>query len=190
MKEIRDIKIDLVMGNKNPIIERFMEITKDLKIINCNVYNEDGLEFIYHKDGQWIFYQDAKNGEFWCVYNRYWKIFESEFNFKYEEIQAITKYLVEDALKREVGTPVRGSFFTHNVVEDVLKREVTIPKSGYLISDYLVEDALKREVTIPYFLRSRLHTSVEEALKREIGTPDLPILHNSRKVEEALKRKL
>lgn len=54
MKEIRDIKIDLVMGNKNPIIERFMEITKDLKIINCNVYNEDGLEFIYHKDGQWI----------------------------------------------------------------------------------------------------------------------------------------
>jgi hypothetical protein len=52
MKEIRDIKIDLIMGNDNHIVERFNEITKDLNIINCDVYNEEGLEFIYHKDGQ------------------------------------------------------------------------------------------------------------------------------------------
>jgi hypothetical protein len=32
------------MGNKNPIIDLFCEIKKDLKIINCDVYNEDGLE--------------------------------------------------------------------------------------------------------------------------------------------------
>lgn len=45
MKEIRDIKIDLLMGNQNPIIEWFKEMTKDLRIIKCDVYNKDGLEF-------------------------------------------------------------------------------------------------------------------------------------------------
>ena len=60
MKEIRDIKIDLLMGNKNPIIDLFCNITSGIEIINCNVYNEEGLEFIYHKDGQWIFFQDVK----------------------------------------------------------------------------------------------------------------------------------
>lgn len=169
MKEIRDIKIDLVMGNKNPIIERFMEITKDLKIINCDVYNEDGLEFIYHnKDGQWVFYQDVNNVEFWANYKRYWEIFESEFNFKYEEIQAITKLLVEEVLKREVTTPLLLRYKLQTVVEEALKREVDTPRYG----------------------GNGLAFTVEEALKREIGTPDLPILHNSRKVEEALKRKV
>jgi len=180
MKEIRDIKLDLLMGNKNPIVDLFNEITKDLQIINCDVYNKDGLEFIYfvptksaehyyNKENEWIFYQDAKNGEFWCVYNRYWKIFESEFNFKYEEIQAITKFLVEEALKREVTIPERN-------------------RAGDLVK---VEEALKREVTIPYFLRSRLHTSVEEALKREVDTPYTnDILLNLVPVEEALKREV
>jgi hypothetical protein len=172
MKEIRDIKIDLVMGNKNPIIERFMEITKDLKIINCDVYNDDGLEFIYfNKEKEWIFYQDAKNGEFWCVYNRYWKIFESEFNFKYEEIQAITKYLVEEALKREVDTPRYASILKPSMVEEALNREVGTPHRS---SFWLVEEALKREVDTPYTNDILLNlVPVEEALKREIGTPDL-----------------
>jgi hypothetical protein len=172
MKEIRDIKIDLVMGNKNPIIERFMEITKDLKIINCDVYNDDGLEFIYfNKEKEWIFYQDAKNGEFWCVYNRYWKIFESEFNLEYEEIQAITKYLVEDALKREVDTPRYASILKPSMVEEALKREVGTPHRS---SFWLVEEALKREVSTPYTNDILLNlVPVEEALKREIGTPDL-----------------
>ena len=102
MKELRDIKLDLLMGNQNPIVDLFNEITSGIKIINCNVYNEDGLEFIYfapaessenyNKDGQWIFYQDCKNEKFWTNYYKYWSIFESNFGFKYEEIQAITKY--------------------------------------------------------------------------------------------------
>jgi hypothetical protein len=171
MKEIRDIKIDLVMGNKNPIIERFMEITKDLKIINCDVYNDDGLEFIYfNKEKEWIFYQDAKNGEFWCVYNRYWKIFESEFNFKYEEIQAITKYLVEEALKREVTIPYFLRSRLHTSVEEALKREVDTPYTNDILLNLVpVEEALKREIgTPPSYSGSFMNYQVEEALKRKL----------------------
>jgi len=136
MKEVRDIKIDMLMGNQNPIVDLFCEITSGIEIINCDVYNKDGLEFIYHKDGQWIFYQDAK--KFWVHYNRYWKIFESEFNLKYDEIQAITKLLVvqrtlciskvEETLKRELTTPLVFRMKLSSKVEEALKREVTMPR--------------------------------------------------------------
>jgi len=106
MKEIRDIKLDLVMGNQNPIVDSFKELTDCIKIINCDVYNKDGLEFIYYnKEKEWIFYQDVKNEKFWCDYNRYWSVFENKLNLEYKETQAITKFLVEEALKRELDTP-------------------------------------------------------------------------------------
>ena len=105
MKEVRDIKIDLVMGNQNPIVDSFKELTDGIKIINCDVYNKDGLEFIYYnKEKEWIFYQDVKNEKFWCDYNRYWSVFENKLNLEYKETQAITKFLVEEALKRELDT--------------------------------------------------------------------------------------
>ena len=148
MKEVRDIKIDLLMGNQNPVIELFCEITSGIEIINCNVYNEEGLEFIYHKDGQWIFYQDSKNEKFWTHYGKYWSLFESNFHLKYEEIQAITKYLVEEALKREVGTPLQKFTKHSRKVEEALKREVGIPTTSTATSWYSkLEEALKREVS-------------------------------------------
>ena len=143
MKEVRDIKIDLLIGNKNPVIDLFCEITSGIEIINCNVYNEEGLEFIYHKDGQWIFYQD-KNERFWVNYYKYWSIFESKFILNYEEIQAITRVLVEDALKREVSTPAYIDVSCYSVVEDALKREVSTPICAGTHNEERVEDALKR----------------------------------------------
>ena len=168
MKELRDIKLDLLMGNQNPIIELFHEITSGIQNINCNVYNKDGLEFIYHKDGQWIFYQDCKNEKFWTHYYKYWEFFESNFHLKYEEIQAITKVLVEEALKREVGTPCSGGYIIPNMVEEALKREVGTPLSIEFTHKNLVEEALKREVSTPIILSETPKSMVEEALKREI----------------------
>ena len=145
MKEIRDIKIDLLIGNKNPIIDLFCEITSGIEIINCNVYNEEGLEFIYHKDGQWIFYRDCKNEKFWTHYYKYWELFESNFHLKYEEIQAITKVLVEEALKREVSTPPLTAQNGVRLVEDALKREVGTPSRHPGATNSKIEDALKRD---------------------------------------------
>ena len=189
MKEIRDIKIDLLTGNKNPIVELFNEITKDTMIIKCDVYHKHGLEFIYHKDGEWIFYQDSQNGEFWCNYTRYWSLFESNLKLEYGEIQAITKYLVEEALKREVGTPSGEYLLGINRVEEALKQEVSTPNRSYQKSFGLVEEALKREVgTVEFVVFTP--PPVEEALKREIGTPHEEYFLLKIKVEEALKREV
>ena len=170
MKELRDIKIDLLIGNKNPIIDLFCEITSGIEIINCNVYNEEGLEFIYHKDGEWIFYQDCKNEKFWTHYYKYWEFFESNFGLKYKEIQAITKYLVEDALKREVTTPDLAKYKPRKEVEDALKREVTTPRYRKRFYHRWVEDALKREVSPPIKISHPKISAikVEEVLKQEL----------------------
>ncbi len=168
MKEIRDIKIDLVMGNQNPIIDLFCEITSGIEIINCNVYNEEGLEFIYHKDGQWIFYQDYKNEKFWTHYYKYWELFESNFGLKYKEIQAITKYLVEETLKREVSPPFTLNLAYSYKVEETLKREVSPPSRHPGVTNSNIEDALKREVGTPHEIRRSDKKAVEDALKREL----------------------
>ena len=151
MKEVRNIKLDLLMGNQNPIVDLFNKITDGIKIINTNVYNNDGLEFIYfvensQKEDEWIFYQDVKNEEFWCNNGRYWSLFTDTFDLEYEEIQSITKFLVEEALKREVGTPSTSEFNPFDVVEEALEREVGTPYS--CVDDFSneVEEALKREV--------------------------------------------
>ena len=221
MKELRDIKIDILTGNKNPIVDLFNEITKDTMIIKCDVYHKHGLEFIYfanaktaeqyHKDGEWIFYQDCKNEKFWCNYTRYWSLFESNFGLDYVEIQSITKYLVEEALKREVGTPVGtclnpllgveealkrevgtpyGREYSPARVEEALKREVGTPKLSNAETIPWVEEALKREVGTPFNNRIRSYLMVEEALKREVGTPKLMSFKLFNKVEEALKREV
>ena len=169
MKEIREIKIDLLTGNKNPIVELFNEITKDTMIIKCDVYHKNGSEFIYHKYGEWIFYQDCQNGEFWCNYTRYWSLFESNLKLEYGEIQAITKYLVEEALKREVDTPLEILYKTDMMVEEALKREVGTPSGEYLLGINRVEEALKREVGTPNSRENQRKFKVEDALKREIN---------------------
>lgn len=146
MKELRDIKIDLLTGSQNPVIDLFYEISSGIEIVNCHVYENHGLEFIYHKDGQWIFYQDCKNEKFWGCYNRYWSLFESNFGLNYVEIQSITKYLVEEALKREVITPVKLSYDRFGKVEEALKREMITPTSVNFMWEFKVEEALKRNL--------------------------------------------
>ena len=191
MKEIRDIKIDLLMGNQNPIVDLFREITDGLNIIKCDVYNNDGSEFIYYnREVKWIFYQDVKNEEFWCDYNRYWEIFKSEFNLKYEEIEAITKLLVEEALNRELSTSYFRNIVSVHLVEEALKRELSTSELHFQTQNLEVEDALMREVTTPMIKKSFYLTGVEDALNREVTTPFPPSKPSELKVEEALNREV
>ena len=151
MKELRDIKLDLLLGNRNTIIDLFNEITNGITIINCNVYNKEGLEFIYFKENEWIFYQDAKNEKFWCNYSRYWSIFKSKLDMEYKDIQSITKLLVEEKLKRELSAPSNFTWRNDWKVEETLKREISTPSIIKYKTFVAVEETLKREISKPYF---------------------------------------
>ena len=207
MKELRDIKLDLLMGNQNPIVNLFNQITSGINIINCNVYNEEGLEFIYYQPStnEWIFYQDAKNENFWCNFSTYWSLFASKLGLEYQEIQSITKYCftisqseylvvqstlcihkVEEALKREVSTPEGKYTFMVIAVEEALKREVNTTTPAIPIEDFKVEEALKREVNTTIRCKTNNCIPVEEVLKRDLGTPEADPVAGFFHVEDAL----
>ena len=150
----------MLTGTQNPIIELFNQITEGIQIVNCDVYEKHGWEFIYfvpaktadaetalpyHKDGEWIFYQNLKNEKFWCNYYKYWSFFESQLGLTYLEVQSITKLLVEEALKREVAPPCFRKWLSIKQVGEALKREVAPPKSPEFLKLSMVEEALKRE---------------------------------------------
>lgn len=143
---IRDIKLDLLMCNKNPIVDLFNEITNGIKIINIDVYNEDSSELIYYANQDWIFYQDFKNGDFWCNDVKYWSLFKDKFDIVYEEIQSITKYLIEETLKRELDTPFRTHLEAEKVIEEVLKRELNEPMESFVQLNEDIEEALKNNL--------------------------------------------
>ena len=202
MKELRDIKIDILTGSQNPVIDLFNQITDGTEIINCDVYETHGLEFIYHKDGEWIFYQDCKNKNFWCSHTKYWSHFESNLQLEYGEIQAITKYLVEEALKREVVTPklctsLPRTSLPRPLVEEALKREAITSPQWHKNLPQVVEESLKREVVRAQVGPQSVYAGgiLEEALKREVSTPQAVskfanLYLSSTQVEETLKREL
>lgn len=100
---IRNIQIDLIMDNHNPIIDTFNSIWNDLSVIETDVYHQDGGEFIYYNSNkEWIFLRDDKHERFWCHYRRYWELFES--NLTYQDIRDLTKELVENALNNSIST--------------------------------------------------------------------------------------
>ncbi len=166
MKEIRDIKIDMLMGNENPILGIFRGITDGMRVINCDVYNDRGMEFIYYnREREWIFYQDARDGKFWCEHSRYWSVFSHKLGIEYEEMQALTKFLVEEFLKKEVFAPFSIDNLFGVGVEEALKREVGMPKVLLGIDE--VGEALNREMVLAI---DQVHySSIGQALKTKLG---------------------
>ncbi len=97
MSTLRDVKIDLITGNSNPVINLFNEITEGLEILNTDVHNDIGVEFIYHKNSKCMFYQDYHEYAFWCDYETYWLKME-EIGLHYDDIVEITILLFEKLL--------------------------------------------------------------------------------------------
>ena len=118
---IRDIQIDLIMDNPNPIIESFNGIWKYLSVIEIDVYHNNGGEFIYYNSNkEWVFFRDDKNEKFWCHYGRFWAFFESKTNLNYYEIRDLTKILIEDALNNNITTTKVTYYNGKAAVENVL----------------------------------------------------------------------
>ena len=167
MKELRDIKLDLLMGKENPIVNLFNQITNDLKIINCEVYHKEGIEFIYFSGDKGIFYQDCDYEEFWCNYDIYWSLFGSNLNLEHDDIQEVTKFLVEEVLKRELSTTLTINSWADEEVGEALKREVSTPLMTLNnVFALEVQDALKKEIATPDKMTAMVDGLVERSIKK------------------------
>ena len=101
----RQITINIITSDYDPIIEWFNELW-------CKLHIETEVGEIFYKSidnlNGWVFYQDIINDRFWCNDVHYWSLLASKFNMKYNEIQIITKILVEATLNNNIPTPEKA----------------------------------------------------------------------------------
>lgn len=100
---VRNLHIDLIMDNPNPIIDIFNGICDELSVVELNVYHKEGGEFIYYdKNNEWVFFMDISDGVFYCSKTRYWNIIESQITTNYNFIRIITKIMIENKLNNTI----------------------------------------------------------------------------------------
>lgn len=104
---MRQIQIDLIADNPNPIVDWFNNIWSQIHVIKTNVYHKNGnREFIYYiktnNGNKWIFYNNIKQS-FWCNYEIYWREFEAILPLDRDGIIEITKILIENAMNSNIS---------------------------------------------------------------------------------------
>lgn len=122
---IRNLQIDMIMDNPNPILIWVNAILCDLSVVKTNVYNKKDGELIYYNSkNKWIFYIDVKNRILWCNRELYWLPFEVKFKFDYAEVYILTELLVEYSSDNIIATPYLEktslSIMVQNTLDDIL----------------------------------------------------------------------
>lgn len=144
---IRQLKIDMITDEPNLLLDWFNDIWIKLSIIETDVYHQDGGEIIYYIDGdikQWVFYQDNKNDIFYCDYDHYWSILETKVDLNYNDIQDVTKLLVDNALNNSVSIPHTQLLAEFDQVDNVLNNSVSIPKVMVVQYQGKVDNAINK----------------------------------------------
>ncbi len=117
----RQLKIDMITDVPNPIIVWFNKYWKNLKVIQTDVYHNNGGEFIYYIINpsykgsiQVMFFRDDAKGKFW-VCNVFWRVTQQYVQNKYNVLsdyqltRIVIKLLVESTVDSHIGMPLPES---------------------------------------------------------------------------------
>lgn len=107
----RQIKIDLITDTPNAIVSWFEDLCSNIRVIETDIYHIYGGEYIYYTiDKEILFYRNDRLGAFSCSNDLYWNILSSEFNIKYDNIEEITKLLIERIFQFKISMAIRSDF--------------------------------------------------------------------------------
>ncbi len=107
-KTARNLQIDLLLGNDNPILDFFNKIIYGLSVTEIDVLHNVGGEFLYYKPNKWLFLIDMTNGVFRCNPTWFWGNFRAKFNLYSEEVELIIEILVNNYLDEKCPTPLKS----------------------------------------------------------------------------------
>lgn len=129
--KVRNIRIDLIMDNHNPIIDEFNRIWDQLSVCEIDVYHKKGGEFIYYnKNNEWIFYidnGDEDNDGLYCSKERYLDWISAKLFGNYSTTKTITKIMLEYKLNTILNSEMDYS-------EDTNLRQIVKSLQGYINS--------------------------------------------------------
>lgn len=118
----RQLQIDLITDNPNPLKDWFESIWSSLYVVETNVYQDD-------------YYQS-----FWGEHASYWLILQNKIQAKFTILQDITKILFDHAMNTNIPLPGVRYRYDAKCVNKVLNSNIALP--GYPINIVLVNKAL------------------------------------------------
>jgi hypothetical protein len=106
-EQLQQIDAEVKKINKPISEERFKQLITGIDINRPTIDFEKYPYSIFwlDKDGNYFFEYDFKKDNCWCSWEKIWRVFETEFRMKYEEIQAFIKIQVEQQFKLNGVTP-------------------------------------------------------------------------------------
>jgi hypothetical protein len=120
----KDEVLNLILNEEQ--IKKVEEFSKD---IFSKMIQKDSK---FYLDNKWIFKQDKKKQVMWCYYDKWWKFFKYKLRLNYEQIQVISKALLEEHLKYNVFTPWRTYVLAFTRLEEHLNYNVFTPDVNVL----------------------------------------------------------
>ena len=165
---IRDIEISKVIGDLDGDALKIVNFFNNLfsEISYKTLENDTSLYLVVGDKFYFKIEQDVENGFMWCKYDGLWSYFETEYQYNYEEIQSLMKYMVEEQLKSRVGAPYKGLVIGPTVVEEQLKSRVGAPLGYSESQPKLVEEQLKSRVGTPSILNRFWSDRVDNSIRR------------------------
>ncbi len=170
MNLIRSIKINklgvAIPEKELEIIDFVKSMLSDLIPFKFDDYPES--IFYMSSAGKWILEQDYKNDRMWIRFNTFWSVLENKYSMGYDDIQTLLKYMIEQAFKEKVSTPLRRSKETNSGIEQAFKAKVSTPDYFFSSMRNGIEQAFKAKVSTPYQGRYKSNTTIEEAFKQKL----------------------
>ena len=126
-QNLRQLKIDLITGDYNPIIEWFEGLWFNINSIHIDIFHIHGGEILYYiiEDDsiKSIFYRDDINNDFYCDDDRFWLIMKTCFNIiTYNEIESISRILLEHKLDSSIF-PSKYKLSQNVILNDMVRRK-------------------------------------------------------------------
>lgn len=112
---VRQIKIALITGEKNSIVECFREIYNNLLVIDnvITIERSDDHYIYYYPDSyQWVFYRNDKRKRFY-VHTGFMDIFNMGFGLMYDDMRAILPIIFESICHKSFED-YTTSFYRHH----------------------------------------------------------------------------
>ena len=131
----------------------------ELEIVKSEEYPDS---IFFKKNGKVVMEQNKKNMNFWFDYDNIWSFFESFFGMKYEKIQEVLNYWLEETFKLEGYTPLFDDIRFMERLEETFKLEGYTPEAGEPLFSGVLEETLKLEGYTPYILQHTHPKLLEE----------------------------
>ncbi len=193
MNLIRKYKISKLInkpltGVETEIIDFIHEWLKDLIPFKMKAFQNS--IFYMNSTGKFVLEQDNKNDRLWIRWEGFWYVLTSQYELKYTDIQILLKFMVEEAFKKELSTPLVKVQHLLLLVEEAFKKELSTPEVDFEESLVVVEEAFKQKVRTPKPDMILSGMEVEEAFKKKVSTPFINNYRNNNMVEEAFQQQV